>query len=823
MYFKTTMPTKQTPRRHRARTLSPMAIIPLALMSRAGFAQQALPAGLAIDALPEVVVTAQKRSENAQEVPLSLSTISGQELQAAHLVDLADLTRAIPNLSFSAAGNGAGAGLNNLEIRGISSQAGASTVGIYLDDVSLTTVNLATQGVPEPRFFDIDRIEVLRGPQGTLYGASSMGGTIKFVSNQPDPHRFSGNVSSELARNEAGGIDYRETGVVNLPLADGSSALRIGLQAGRRGGYIDLVNPTTGANEASNINSTDFYVGKAALTWNVNSDLSVKAAAFFQSVQSNDLDVSYLTYPPAPLGPPGSTGTNLSLPMNVSAKLEREPGRDRLAVPSITIDYDLGLADLTSTTAYFWRNFHRNSDATVSDTLGISNGVIDPNACSPAPPSGVGCGALYNTFSRLPSLAIFDTTTRKTSEEVRLASTPYDGKSGLPITWLGGLYLAHEVAGFTDNEITPGINDAFASFGYSPAQVNSLIGWSDPTSPPFPSATNYFSTQHYDDKQYGAFGELNYYVIRALRLTAGLRYTLIDQDFSRSQGGYWTGVVSTGFQAKNTSHALTPRFSLGWDATADNNFYINIAKGFREGNANRPIPLTACVVSTCPGSLQSLGLTGVPVSYSPDSLWNYEFGDKARLFDRRFSIDSAVFYMDWSKLQQAVGLPGGYSFFTNTGSAQIYGAELDVKGKLTDNFTLGISGNYTHAQISSTTLVTGIGPGSRIPGVPTWSAAVSTEYRWPITNSAHAFMTGAWYFTGPSHGTFFADQADFDRPSYSLGNASAGASFGNWLVSVFVNNLLNEDKIIQRPLVEVTNLAYRPWPRTIGVTAAFDF
>lgn len=823
MHRETAAISKRAPLHRHARMLLPMALAPLVLISRYGFAQNASAATSSVDALPEVMVTAQKRSENAQEVPLSLSTIGGRELQEAHLTDLTDLTRAIPNLSFSGSGNGAGAGLNNLEIRGISSQAGASTVGIYLDDVSLTTVNLATQGVPEPRFFDIDRIEVLRGPQGTLYGASSMGGTIKFVSNQPDPHNISGNVASELARNEAGGIDYKGTGVINLPLADGSAAVRIGLQAGRRGGYIDLVNPTTGAHEASNINSTNFYVGKAALMWNINSNLSVKAGVFFQSVESNDLDVSYLTYPPSPLGPPGSTGSNLRLPMNVSAKLEREPGRDRLAVPSLTINYDLGFADLTSTTAYFWRNFHRNSDATVSDTLGIENGVIDPGACTPAPPSGAGCAALYDTFSRLPSVAIFNTTTRKTSEEVRLASRPYDGKSGWPITWLGGLYIAHEVAGFTDNEITPGINQAFASYGYSTAQVNSLIGWSDPTNPAFASETNYFSTQHYDDKQYGAFGEMNYYINPALRLTAGLRYTSIDQEFNRSQGGYWTGVVSSGFQAKNTSHALTPRFSLGWDVAADNSIYVNIAKGFREGNANRPIPLTPCVVSTCPGSLQSLGLTAVPSTYSPDSLWNYEVGDKARLFDRRLSIDSALFYMDWSKLQQSVALPGGYSFFTNTGSAQVYGAELDAKARPTDNLTLGISGNYTHARIASTTLVKGIGPGSPIPGVPTWSAAVNSEYRWPVGNDAHAFVKGAWYFTGPSHGTFFAGQTDFDRPSYSIGNASAGMSFGKWLVSVFVNNVLDEDKIIQRPLVEVTNLAYRPWPRTVGVNASFDF
>jgi outer membrane receptor protein involved in Fe transport len=793
----------------------------LVLAAQTAAAQQTPTSGAREDALQEVVVTAEKRAENVQQVPLSLSTLSGQELETQHVVDMTDLTRAIPNLSFSGTGNGAGAGLNNLEIRGISSQAGAATVGIYLDDVSLTTVNLATQGVAEPHFLDIQRVEVLRGPQGTLYGASSMGGTIKFVSNRPDPNGFSGTVSSELGRNEAGGVDYIETGVVNLPLVEGTSALRAAVQVGRRAGYIDLVSPSTGVRESSNINSSNFYVGKLALAWNFSDRLSLSAAVFFQSVQSDDIDVSYLTYPPAPLGPAGSNGANIPLPPNEAAKLVREPGRDRMVVPSITLDYDFGFAKLTSTTAYFWRNFHRDSDATTSDTLGLSNGVVVPSGCAPPPPNGAGCGALFDTFSQLPSVAIFDTTTRKTSEELRIASSPYDPSSG-PFTWLGGIYFAHEVAGYSDNEVTPGINNAFSSYGYSPGQVDALVGWTNP-SPPFPSGTNYFSGSNYDDKQYGAFGELNYYLLPTLKLTAGLRYTSIDQNFSRYQGGYWTGVVLSTFNATNTSHALTPRFAIGWDTSADNSVYVNIAKGFREGNANRPIPLTPCVVSTCPGSLHSLGLTSVPNSYNPDTLWNYEVGDKARFLDRRIALDTALFYMNWSQLQQSVPLPGGYAFFTNTGSAEIYGAEISVKARPTQNLTLGVAGNYTHARISSPTLVAGIGVDSPIPGVPKWSANVSAENRWPISGNTHAFVNVSWYFTGPSHGTFFVGQPDYDRPSYSIGNVNVGAAFGRLTVSVFVKNLLNEDKIIQRPLVEVTNLAYRPWPRVIGATALFDF
>ncbi|MEI9984984.1 MAG: Plug domain-containing protein [Aliidongia sp.] len=195
--------------------------------------------------IEQITVTATKRAEDIKEVPLSISAVTGAELKADHITDATDLTRAIPDISFSgASGNGAGAGLNNIEIRGVSSQAGPSTVGIYLDDVSLTTLNLSTQGDPEPKFFDLQAHRgAARGRRAQSTAPARMGGTIKFVSNQPDLNTFGGTASTELAGNNNGGLIWTETGVVNVPIIDDVLAVRAGLQIGRKDGYIDLVSP----------------------------------------------------------------------------------------------------------------------------------------------------------------------------------------------------------------------------------------------------------------------------------------------------------------------------------------------------------------------------------------------------------------------------------------------------------------------------------------------------------------------------------------------------------------------------------------------------
>src|SRR5476649_1650986 len=199
-------------------------------------APTAQPASRNSDQLQTVMVTANKRKEDSSKVATSISVISGDDLVAQHIGDFADMTRSIPNISFSGGGGGGdagnGPGLSNIEMRGVSSTGGSATVGVYLDDVSMTVANLYSMGSAEPKFFDLDRVEVLRGPQGTLYGASSMGGTVKFISNQPNLKAQEGSVYTEVSGSKGGGTSYTGNAVFNQPIIPGELALRVGIQGG---------------------------------------------------------------------------------------------------------------------------------------------------------------------------------------------------------------------------------------------------------------------------------------------------------------------------------------------------------------------------------------------------------------------------------------------------------------------------------------------------------------------------------------------------------------------------------------------------------------
>lgn len=316
-----------------------------------------------------VIITANKRSEDANKVPLSISVVGGDELTAQHIDDFASVTRSIPNISFSGGGGGGnagnGPGLSNIEMRGISSNGGMSTVGVYLDDVSMSAGNVYSMGAAEPKFFDLDHIEVLRGPQGTLYGASSMGGTVKFISNQPNLKEMEGNITLDVSQTDgAGGVNHTETGVLNEVLIPGELALRIGVQSAHKAGYIDQVNQAGTETVASDINWENDSIARIAMKWAPTRNLSITPQIYYQQVQTGDIDVSYLALP---------DGT--PLPQNETPKLVREPGKDVIIVPSLTINYGMDIGDITSVTSYFKRVFNRTQDGTTVNSQYLGSEV----------------------------------------------------------------------------------------------------------------------------------------------------------------------------------------------------------------------------------------------------------------------------------------------------------------------------------------------------------------------------------------------------------------------------------------------------------------
>lgn len=744
-----------------------------------------------------IVVTAQKRKEDASKVPLSISVIRGDELTAQHIGDFEDITRSIPNVAFSGGGGGGnagnGPGLSNIEMRGVSSQAGSATVGIYVDDVSMTASNLYSMGSIEPKFFDLDHVEVLRGPQGTLYGASSMGGTVKFVSNQPNLKDTEATGYSEVSETAHGGTNYTVNGVVNVPLIPGELALRIGVEGIHQSGYIDQVSPTTGAVVASGINDENDTVVRMAMKWTPTLNLTLTPTLYYQQVNTGDISVAYA-----------------ALPENETSKTIREPGSDQLIVPSLTANYAMDIGDLTSVTSFFQRKFDRTQDGTLENSPYLSTQIN--TAQYPQYQS------LANTIAGLPSAIILGNQVRQFSQEVRVTSHPYDA-SVSPFTWLAGAYVADQHTNIVENDPIYGINAAFAAANADPTSNSNVLAGA--VSAGFPNDDSYYSGRHYHDKQQAIFGEGNYYFTPTLHATVGLRYLKATDSLDREGALYYNNDGSndgnSSSTATTTGNKATPKFALTWEVDKTDTLYASAQEGFRLGGSNFQIPQAYC------------GLANPnPLSYQSDSLWSYEVGDKSRFLNNQLSVEAALFYVDWKDLQQQIALSCGFNYNTNVGNATSKGAEVSIKAKPISHLLIDLSGGITNAALSDNAGqnagIIGAVSGAPVPGVPHFNAALSAMYSYNLSNDLFGFVRGSAHWTGASYGGFPTlpngdVDPDYHRPAYSTVDFSTGLSWDKWEFSLFAKNLFDNEKVIQHPVVQTQeNEVYRIAPRIIGIS-----
>ena len=755
-----------------------------------------------------VIVTANKRKEDASKVGTSISVVGGDQLVGQHIDDFAAATRSIPNISFSGGGGGGtagnGPGLSNIEIRGVSSTAGSSTVGIYLDDVSMSSGNVYSMGSAEPKFFDLDHIEVLRGPQGTLYGASSMGGTIKFISNQPNTKIDEVNVYADVSSTAGGGTNNTVNGVYNKVLIPNELALRIGVQSAHKSGYIDQVNPTTAAVVAKGINWEDDRIARIAMKWTPTKDLSITPSIYFQQVNSGDIDVSYLQLP---------SGANL--PKNETPKLIREPGKDTIVVPSLTINAGTNLGDITSVSSYFKRNFNRTQDGTTVNSVYLGTGTYTDPVSGATKPIIANSG-LAAVVATLPSAVYLNNEVTQFSQELRIASKPYDA-SVSPITWVAGVYASNMNTNITDNEPIFGINAAFKAFGQDPTNPNQLY---NAVTAGFPNDNSYYAHRAFHDTQQSIFGEGNYYFSPTLHATVGLRYLKAKEDFDVTRLLYFTsGGGNNGIaidHETSTGSKVTPKFGLTWEATRTDTIYATAAEGFRVGGSNFALPLSYCQLTT-----------SNPLSYKADSLWSYELGTKSRFLNNTLTVNADVFYINWSNLQQSItNQKCGYAYTVNVGKATSTGAEVEVKFKPISSVVLDLALGATHAVLANSdganipnNPVVGAVKGAVVPGVPKFNAALGGQYNFELNDNVLGFARLNAHWTGPSNGTLDPTNPDYSRPAYANVDASTGLSFEKFDLSFYVRNIANNQKIIQRPEVQYTSgMAYRMTPRTIGVT-----
>lgn len=771
--------------------------------------------------LDDVIVTSQMRSEHVSTVPISISVVSAADLSREHITSIPDLSRSVPNVSFTTQG---GPGLNTLEIRGVSSQAGTAAIGVYQNDVSLTTRNLYSQGIAEPRFFDLDRVEVLRGPQGTLYGGGALGGVIRFISKQPNLREFDATAAAEVSETGHGGENYNSEGVLNLPLIDGRLALRLGAQQGHDSGYIDQVSPTDLSVVAKGINGNRWTVAKAALKWQVTDAWFATPAIFYQRFSSDDID----TFFAAALSDQTAAGRLLQ-PFQTS-KTVREPGTDRITIPSLTIEGNVGVADLTFVGSLYQRDFERKMDGTLANVDGLA--TLFPTGSDAA-----------NGIAALNSVIYLATRQVQKSFEARLASKPYSG-SDAALSWIVGAFYLSSVTDLYDNEPVIGITRLFNQLG---------LNINDPAVFPgsFPGAwpagdSSLYNHRYYNPSQRAVFGEVSYYIHPAIQLTLGLRYESAKDTFEHD-GNYYYIACGRPDALGNTlgcpTHdappdqffsASTPRLAATWEVGESKLVYVSATKGYREGGSNRLLPVHYGILS----DLQSLGFCdgtpagcagAVPTAFKPDSLWSYELGGKSRLFGDRLSVDAAVYVLKWNDTQQNVVLPQTEAEFDwNAGHVTSYGVEVELKGRPTPDLSATIAGGYNHA--SFTDAVPGLGSnsgvlyvakGSAVPGVPKFNASVVGEYTAIHSGRLTGFVRGSFHIVGSSRGTLILGAPDFSRPAYGTLDASAGLTIAGFEVSLFARNLNNSAAVIQRPTLNFASEAYTLQPRTIGL--AFNY
>lgn len=768
---------------------APVLISALLAPCAAGAAEATEAAEAAAGAgLAEVVVTAQKREENLRDVPQSVSVVSAAQLAEQHIEDYADLASTVPGLSYSSLG---GPGLSNLEIRGISSTVGESTVSIYLDDAPITIRNNSFYaGQPEPQLFDLARAEVLRGPQGTLYGASAMGGTIKLVSNGVDLQKLTGEVFQDLSATKQGGLNYVSRGILNIPVIDGVLGLRFGAQASRDSGYVDHVD-LGGVVDRKSINSRRADVGKLLITYVPTSDLTVTLSEFAQRTVMDDTGL-----------------VNLQTPSYFINKLVLEPGRDTFSVSSLKIAYDLHWADLTSISSYAYRSFPRTTDGTYFNSVFVGY-FVDSILNNVAGLRGLDGNLDGYRLAALPGPVYNTLTTKQPTEELRLSSKAYDPQAGLPIAWIVGLYFSDARYVGTSAQYIPGFNQTFLSvYGIPPEQAFGAAT---------PNDLFYQFVNDLEDREFSVFGEFSYYPTPKLKLTAGMRELFGSDSATNISSGFFASTPHS--SGRLTAHAFTPKFSVSYDLTQSVTAYGTAGKGFRLGGINGPVPALQCG-----GDLSAFGLTQAPNTYQSDTVWNYELGTKGLYFGNTTSINAALYDIEWDHIQLDVPLQTcGFDFYDNLGHARSYGSEIEILQKLARGLTAGISGQYNHDRFTQDVPGLRISRGDIVPGSPQWSLNLNANYERPLTAAVGGFVRANWQYIGRSHGTFVQASPDYQRPSYTLLGASLGITAGAWEFSVYAKNILDDRKVIQSPADNYVAEGYTPVPRIIGVTGDVRF
>ncbi len=796
--------------------------------------------------LEEIVVTATRRAERLQDVPISVVAFSQEKLDAQGLKSIDDLSRLSPGLNFqrngmSSAGNYNDEG-SDINIRGVDSTAGTSTTGIYVDDTPIQTRHIGFGSINAfPAIFDLDHVEVLRGPQGTLFGAGAEGGVVRFISPDPNVNKASGYARADIATTQGGAISYEGGAAFGAPIIDNVLAFRASVSFRRDGGWVDRVGyslspnntvalPTpvyNGNTTQSDANFSETTTARLAMTWKVSETVEITPSIYYQRLQINDTSAYWvaLSNPASNTYRNGNFGTN--------------PSNDPFTLSAVKIKWDLGFASLFSNTSFYDRNQNATSDYTQY------------------------LRATWNSFGELANVfpaagdngyAQFQDNQRNFFQEIRLASSD----TSAPVVWSAGLFFSHLSENVPENIIDRTLNAEVNTFTNNAPAVPVCF----PPDQPCPNGQIFTGPlDKVVDKQIAAFGEVAVKFTDTLKATFGLRASKVDYTGSVSETGPFLGTTIV-TQSSATEKPVTPKVVLSWQPDRDNMVYASASKGFRPGGPN------VGVGDICKGNLISLGLNQVPSQYSSDSLWSYEIGNKNTFFDHTLQINASLYYIDWKNIQQNVYLPiCGEQFTANLGKAKSQGGDIEVLYKPIEALTFDLTAAYTDARLTKTScagsltyngtacsapLIAPVSPiattGDALLGAP-WSFTASVEYHFPEWAGRTPFVR-VDYQHSTAQNSHLAQQdtnnALFDKtiPGLPVVNdlsLRAGLRFNGLDLSLYINNLTNAHPLMFEsrdiapyslgpgsggatgPTTDNLYFGRGVRPRTIGLTATYRY
>jgi len=727
------------------------------------------PASPPVPELNEVVVTAGRRQEKLQDVPMAVSAIGTDQIERLRLSGIVDLARTVPSLTFSELS----AGEVRLSMRGITSQSGlASVVGYYLDDVPFENRSGIWAGVSNIDYFDLDRIEVLRGPQGSLFGAGAMGGAIRLITAQPDPSRTELKLEGGASTTQGGEPGYSAKAAFNQPLTD-ELAVRIVVTQNHSGGFIDGVRTndyaqlsTSDPVFARNENDASVTTARAAVRWTPTDSLTVTPSILYRHSTADGFD--YYQVQPGPQYAHHHVFTDVN--------------HNSLTVGTLDIEQEIGTATLTSVTSYQKKIWDGSDDY-----------------------SQAGAG-LYQAFTGsdvalgLPLLNKYSLDYRAFTQELRLTSAN-EGK----LRWIvGGRYMHYE-------DEPGGQYIANQALG----EIISPILGIDP-----PASVLIDATSESDSGgELAGFGELTYEIAPHLDVTAGLRaYRLqITNNASVLNGILGGGGLSP--EISSTTHGTNPKFDASYHVTGNILTYLSAAKGYRAGGPNAA--LLGQAGATCQYSQAYRSL------YQPDSVWNYELGSKATLLNGMLTLDAAVYRTDWDGIQGSIRSNCG-GFIANFGKARVRGAEIEATVRPIKGLQFGLSGSYNDARFvdidRTLSSAVSIAEGDRIAAVPKTQVSVNGEWNVPVTTLINGYVRLDGQYVGSAPMSYTNRTADYTRPSYTTVNAAIGGYFRDFEAQLYANNLANRLQVVDifQPSQGGPDWVVAP-PRTVGLTLRYHF